>query len=75
MAKLTLTPAQIETLLEKRDLYDNETKTKVAQRLVELGLYRDTGDARPFFTLTNRGEQARNALFELHDLGLTDWTG
>jgi len=73
--KLKLTQKQVEYLMNKREIYDAETKTKSVRVLVALGLYRDTGDARPFFTLTNKGEAARNALFELEDLGILSGVG
>lgn len=53
--KLKLTQKQVEYLMNKRDIYDAETKTKSVRVLVALELYRDTGDARPFSLLQIKG--------------------
>lgn len=73
--KLKLTKKQVDLVMNKPEVYGNETKSKTMQKLVALEIYRDSGDQYPLFTLTTRGQQVRNALFELEDLGMMSKKG
>lgn len=66
--KLNLNAQELEIILNFNHCYNGAIcKSKAMQKLVSLGLFRDSGDVSPLFMRTIQGDMVRDSLYILLD--------